>query len=366
MEKKGNRMIKSSKKKKLKPDTVLKEFFRKPEYFADVFNGVCFQGKQVILPEHLVEIDTDISHTRRKGEKWSESLVRMRDIAKRATFQLNFVVLGQELQTYIDYAMPLRVNMYDTSSLYLEFNRIKDTHKIRKTKMNRDEFLSGMTKEDKLHPVITIVIYVGEKEWDGARSLKEMFVDVPEELKPHLPDYKMKLLEVHHFEKYPFQNKEVKTLFGVLKRCYEKEWKKLEQEYPKISVEVAEVIESVVQFDGLSEMKEEQEGEIVMCQAMAELKHQYWLEGRDEGRNEGERLGLLRGRSEGEKLGLLRGRSEGEKLGLLRGRSEGEKLGRNQGILFSAKKMLENGISYEQIEKMLGVTKKEIEQYRGE
>ena len=63
----------------------------------------------------------------------------------------------------------------------------------------------------------------------------------------------------------------------------------------------------------------------MMCQAMAELKQQYWLEGK----------------------------------------SEGELLGRNQGILFSAKKMLENGISYEQIEKMLGVSRKDIEQYKG-
>ena len=311
-------MRKQNKKKKLKikPDVVLKEFFRKPEYFADVFNGGCFQGKPIIKPEHLVELDTDVSLTRRKGAKWKESLVRMRDIAKQVTFQLNFVVLGQELQTYVDYTMPLRVSIYDTSSLQLEANSIKDSHKLKKTKMSRDEFLSGMTKEDRLHPVITLVIYVGEKEWDGPRSLKEMFVEVPEELKPYLPDYKMNLLEVHRFEKYPFQNKEVKTLFGVLKRCYEKEWEKLEDEYPTISVEVADVIESVVQFEGISEMREEPEGEIIMCQAMAELKQQYRIEGK------------------------------------------------NEGILFSAKKMLENGISYEQIEKMLGITRNELESYQ--
>ena len=332
-------MKKQNKKKKLKPDVVLKEFFRKPEYFADVFNGVCFQGRSVIKLENLIEIDTDISLTRRKGEQWKESLVRMRDIAKKMTFQMSFVILGQELQTYVDYLMPLRVNMYDASSLQLEANVIKDSHKQNKTKMSRDEFLSGVTKEDRLHPVITLVIYVGEKEWDGARSLKEIFVEVPEEFKPYLPDYKMNLLEVHQWEKYPFKNENVKTLFGVLKRCYEKEWKKLEQEYPKISVEVADVVESVVQFEGLSEIREEQEGEIVMCQAMAELKQQYWLEGKSEGRNEGR----------------IEGRIEG--------RREGELLGRSQGILFSAKKMLENGISYEQIEKMLGITKKDLDKY---
>lgn len=63
---KGRYMKKQNKRKKLKPDVALKEFFRKLEYFADVFNGVCFQGKLVIKPEHLVEIDIDVSLTRRK------------------------------------------------------------------------------------------------------------------------------------------------------------------------------------------------------------------------------------------------------------------------------------------------------------
>ena len=83
----------------------------------------------------------------------------------------------------------------------------------------------------------------------------------------------------------------------------------------------------------------------MMCQAMAELKQQYWLEGR----------------TEGEEIGILKGRSESRR----EGRREGELLGRNQGILFSAKKMLENGISYEQIEKMLGITKKDLDKYEG-
>lgn len=228
----------------------------------------------------------------------------------------------------------VRVSMYDTSSLQLEVSGIKNGHKLRKTKMNRDEFLSGVTKEDRLHPVITLVIYVGEKEWDGPRSLKDMFVEVPEEFKPYLPDYKMNLLEVHYWEKYPFQNKEVKTLFGILKKCYQKEWESIVEEYPIISIEIADILENVIQFEGLSEMREDQEGGIVMCQAMAELKHQYWLEGRSEGRSEGEQLGLLQGKSEG--------------------------------ILFAAKKMLELGITYEQIEEKLGVTRNDLEKYQRE
>ncbi len=37
----------------LKPDTVLKNYWRNNEQFADLFNAVLFEGKQVIRPEEL-------------------------------------------------------------------------------------------------------------------------------------------------------------------------------------------------------------------------------------------------------------------------------------------------------------------------
>ena len=46
---------------KVKPDTVLKNFWRDNQRFADVFNTVLFNGKQVLKPEDLKEADTDIS-----------------------------------------------------------------------------------------------------------------------------------------------------------------------------------------------------------------------------------------------------------------------------------------------------------------
>ncbi len=39
----------------------------------------------------------------------------------------------------------------------------------------RDEILSGIKKTDALIPVITVVVYYGEKPWDGATSLHGMW-----------------------------------------------------------------------------------------------------------------------------------------------------------------------------------------------
>ena len=45
-----------------------------------------------------------------------------------------------------------------------------------KTKVN----LSPLKKEDRLNPVITLVLYIGEKPWDASESLHELldFTDV--------------------------------------------------------------------------------------------------------------------------------------------------------------------------------------------
>ena len=63
--------------------------------------------------------------------------------------------------------------------------------------LNEDEYLSRMRKTDKLTAVITIVVYYGEKPWDGATSLHEM-LNIPKEMKEYVNDYKMILVEARH------------------------------------------------------------------------------------------------------------------------------------------------------------------------
>ena len=39
-------------------DSVTKEYMKQPKQFADLFNGYCFGGEEVIRPEELREMDT--------------------------------------------------------------------------------------------------------------------------------------------------------------------------------------------------------------------------------------------------------------------------------------------------------------------
>ncbi len=63
----------------------------------------------------------------------------------------------------VHYAMPLRVMIYDALGYLKECSEFARFHKQEKTPMTFEGFLSKMKREDRLHPIITVVIYYNEK-----------------------------------------------------------------------------------------------------------------------------------------------------------------------------------------------------------
>ncbi|MCM1236286.1 MAG: Rpn family recombination-promoting nuclease/putative transposase [Ruminococcus flavefaciens] len=180
----------------LKPDTVLKNYWSDNEQFADLFNAVLFDGRPVIKAEELEDVDTEES-TVLEHREYAESIKASRDnikIQKKSSvYGVQFVLLGLESQEHIHYAMPMRVMGYDYGSYKKQYDSNAKKYKEAQG-MSEDEYLSRMKKTDKLIPVITVVIYYGEKPWDGAKSLHEM-LDIPSEMVPYVNDYKMLLVE---------------------------------------------------------------------------------------------------------------------------------------------------------------------------
>lgn len=184
------------KNKELTPDIVLKNYWNNNEQFADLFNGVLFEGKQMIKAEELQDVDTEDSVVL-EHKKYVESMKASRDnikIRKRSTvFDVEFVLLGLESQENIHYAMPMRVMGYDYAVYKKQYDSNAQKYKTEKG-MSGDEYLSRMKKTDKFVPVITVVVYYGEKEWDGAKSLHEM-LNIPHEMVKYVNDYKILLVE---------------------------------------------------------------------------------------------------------------------------------------------------------------------------
>lgn len=213
-----------------KADVILKNFWRQNERFADLFNAVIFRGKQIIKPEDLTERDTDMSGII-QFKDYQKTLERTRDVVKKMAYGVEFAVLGIESQQKIHYAMPLRTMLYDSLGYLKEYQEITRIRKAERGKMTEDEFLSKMRKEDRLHPIISIVLYYSEKSWDGPTCLKDMIVEMPEEMERIFSDYKMNLVQIRESEQYTFHNEEVRAVFEISREIFNGNFDKINEKY---------------------------------------------------------------------------------------------------------------------------------------
>ena len=153
-----------------KDDVIFKEFWRSNERFADLFNVVVFGGKEVIKPDALQEMDTDVSSVIQMKD-YKETLTRTRDVIKKAAYGVEFVVMGIESQQYIHYAMPLRHMVYDAMSYLKEYQEITRRYKKEKEKTT-EETSEGTDSLPSMNPTHSnpIIEGIGTAETETAAT----------------------------------------------------------------------------------------------------------------------------------------------------------------------------------------------------
>ena len=72
---------------KTKNDTISKDFWRDNAHFADLFNAVLFGGEQIVKPDNLEEMDTDVSGVI-MADDYKLSLGRFRDVYRLHIFEV--------------------------------------------------------------------------------------------------------------------------------------------------------------------------------------------------------------------------------------------------------------------------------------
>ena len=147
------------------------------DVFADILNVLLFGGRNVVdeaalkdaLPMSMLKID---------GRVRSQE----RDIAKYwRKNKINVALFGLENQTTANKIMPLRVFGYDGAE-YVKQSRKENIDKAK-------------------YPVITLVLYLGyEKRWNYPKTLFEI-LDIDEEIKPYVNDFKINLFEIAYLDK---------------------------------------------------------------------------------------------------------------------------------------------------------------------
>ena len=281
-------------KQKLKPDIVVKNYWRNNEQFADFFNAVLFDGKEIIKADELEDIDTEESSIL-EHKDYAESIGAARDnvkIRKKSTiYNVELVILGMEGQERIHYAMPMRVMGYDYGTYKKQYDDNAKKYK-NANGMSRDEYMSKMKKMDKFIPVITIVVYYGENPWDGALSLHEM-LNIPKEVEPFVNDYKMHLIEARK-NNLKLHNINNIDLFNLLEILLNKDEKLKETKEKAIQyASEHDVDKSVIMtVAGAANCKMDYDmiagkGSVDMCTVFEETRFEGRMEGRLEGKLEG-------------------------------------------------------------------------------
>lgn len=268
-------------------DVSLKTFWRDNEHFADLFNATVFNSKQVLKPDKLTEMDTDVSATIH-SKSYNESITRNRDVVKKMSDGVEFNILGLEIQDKTHYAMPLRTMTYDALGYIKEYNDIKKHHKLNKDSFSsHEEFLSGINKSDRFHPIITLVLYYGESLWDGPTCLSDMMISMPDNIKAYFSDYKLNLVQILDSDKYTFYNEDVRDVFNIIRNIYNDDFDSIYREYESrnVDIDVMELICNITSVPKLMDLctDTEQGGTVNMCEAMKRFQAECESKGMKEG-----------------------------------------------------------------------------------
>ena len=140
-----------------------------------------------------------------------------------------------------------------------------------------------MRKEDRLHPVITLTVYYGEKQWDGPYCLKDMIVEMPEEIAAIFSDYKMNLLEVRNSDRYVFNNTDVQSVFEITRDIFAGHFERIQEKYgnKELGSDLLTVIGQMAGSKELIRMSRNREVNN-MCTALEKLKEEGKMEGKKE------------------------------------------------------------------------------------
>ena len=162
-------------------DIVERNLIGYPDVFASIVNAFfkingCEKEAEKVKPEDLEDVRGwsfyKVSNKLREQERDSVKLWKKGE--------LTICLIGIENQTGVDYDMPLRIFGYEGADYR---NQLENRKKEGK-------------KKNKIHPVITIVLYYGiKKRWTASKTLFEK-LKLPDWLKPFVNDCHVNVLEL--------------------------------------------------------------------------------------------------------------------------------------------------------------------------
>lgn len=276
-----------------KYDDALYRYLSDNDRFADLFNAVFFDGKEILRGE-LLQADSERYVTMIPQSETGEirrNKSGFRDIKKRANTGESFVMTAIENQNDIDYAMPWRIMQYDQMEYGRQIQELQRRRRMadKARGLPVSRWKDRLERGDKLHPVYTICFYHGTDVWDGLRSLRDM-MDFNQDIhawQSCFHDYGMTLFCAGEPNNLTCFRTELKQLLEVL--SLRKDKKKLstlwsQEEFACLDRETAETMAVLTDSTEILEKLEDfrNEGGYNMCQAVDEMRSDWKAEGKAE------------------------------------------------------------------------------------
>lgn len=253
-------------------DYAQNDYFKDKVRFADVCNGILYQGQPVIQPEELQEMDSDIVYY--DGKNTLHKLIPDKVMMWKG---LCIGIAGIESQTNVDYHMVFRVMKVESLSYARQWSDLEKEYRRNGSLTEHAVFeWTTLGKESRFVPIIMLVIYFGtDKEWDGARCLYDM-LDISEELKPYVNNYKMNLFDYHNCDDFSIFKTENRLLFETLacsgdKRKMKAFFKEKSHEYENLDMTTKLLICDLLGFREDEFLKKRIKEGVPMCKAIDEM-----------------------------------------------------------------------------------------------
>lgn len=298
-----------------KKDTALSWYLNKSKVFADLCNGIFYEGEKRVFPDELAEVQTTYAEEMKDRNGECCSRIRGRDVAKLLCRDRHFVLIAVENQDRVNYTMPVRNMEYDALELRRQLRRNTRRRKLDGSLETPEERLSGMKKTDKLIPMVTIVFYHGEGKWEAAEHLQDMLdmTAVDEKLRSYTTDYKLHVVNMAELNEENFETG-LRELVGLSKCRNSKEKMRdyCEKNAERLRGLAADAFDAICAVLNLKRLRVEKEkykeegGKVNMCKAFEDMMKESEMQGERRGEKRGERRGRKQGHTEGEeKLGKL-------------------------------------------------------------
>lgn len=153
-----------------KAEKVLEDY---NDVFADIYNTLLF--KEPFLDEKNLDFGPTESVYKAETGEMAE---QRRDVQKSYNKNsLCIFSLGLENQETIDKLMPVRIMGYDYST-----------------------YRAMANNNNSIVPVVTIVLNFSDSRWNKPKNLLGMMENVPDELKPFIQDYEVKVFDIAYLD----------------------------------------------------------------------------------------------------------------------------------------------------------------------